>query len=230
MATCKLPDACTLSVPIETQDTSVAGYNTKICVGGPDPDSNPKRCIAELDLSQLPAATAPADTCGPVSVSGTLRLRLDQLPMRTVVFGSPINYHVTVGGMCGMPAWVDIPVFIQGMGVASANGAIRFGCEPLTLTRVSLNEDALLDATHICNAGALGAVANAIKDLVADQVALRMQEMLRVIDRGRACLDVPAGATPMPAPCVQTPCDLGAACTANGECSAGTCTCGACAL
>ena len=227
LATCKLPAECMISTTIPTATQSSNGATTTQCVGGPDPMQNPPRCIFQADLSSLPAATGTANTCQPVTISGNIRVRLDNLPMKTTFLGTTVTYFFQIGGTCGMPNWAEIPVQIQGSGAVSPDGTVRYGCDPLTITQLLIDQTAVSNALLMCNAGSLGTIANLVKDSFLNSFLNQVAMFFEGADRARICLDIPSGATPMPAPCQQTPCDLGAACAGN-DCNNGTCTCGTC--
>jgi len=170
-----------------------------------------------------------ANTCGPVSSAGTIKVRIANLPVTTVYMGMTSNHTARTGADCGQPIpWVDIPVQIQGNGIAFDDGTVRFGCDPLTITKLTFDEAVLQSSLQLCGGFLPAAVLPIIKARVFDTVSTTLNELLVSIDRGRACLDINAGdPTPVPAPCTQTPCASSSAC-AGGDCGMATCTCGTC--
>jgi hypothetical protein len=188
----------------------------------------PPRCIFKVDVGSLVLSPGVAGTCGQASVLGTIKMRLDYLPLKSTYLGFTYDYSFQLGTTCGSPVWVDVPVEITGNGVTSADGSVRFACDPLEITSLTVDANAISDAATVCEAGSLGALADVMKDTMTSYIQSSTEELLLAFDRGRACLDVgPGGTYPAPQPCLSTPCPLGSAC-AGGDCDASTCSCGVC--
>jgi hypothetical protein len=227
--TCKVPGTCELSFPIPESTTTSNGVTTTVCPGGPDEMAMPPRCILKVDVGSLVLSPGVAGTCGEASVVGTMKMRLDYLPMTSYLGGlATFNYSFQLGPTCGSPVWIDVPVEIKGNGVASDNGSVRFACDPLEITLLSVNVLTISDAGTVCGGGGLGSFVDLMKDYMSSYIELYTKELVQALNRGRACLDVPPGGTyPAPAPCLSTPCALGSACSGN-DCDASSCSCGSC--
>ncbi|UQA58296.1 hypothetical protein [Polyangium aurulentum] len=225
--TCKVPGVCMSAAAVPTTKGTQLGVEYEVCPGGADPLAMPPRCMVEVDVGSL-VLSAAAGTCGAVSANGVVKMRLANLPADMVYFGNTAHIVLQTGKTCGAPAWIDVPVHIQGAGVPLADGSIQFGCDVLTITQIDADLTTVENSLQLCGDMLPTGFDGPVKSLARDMVVATLKAALHSIDRGRGCLDIPAGnPTPVPAPCMQTPCASGAAC-AGGDCSVGTCTCGTC--
>ena len=224
---CKVPGVCMSATAIPTTKGTQVGVDYVVCPGGPDPSGMPPRCMVEVDVGSL-VLSAAAGTCGAVSASGVVKMRLANLPADLVYFGTTAHIALQTGATCGAPTWIDVPVQIQGAGVPAGDGSVHFGCNVLTIAQIDADKLSIESSLQLCGDMLPGGFDAPVKSLAVDMIVSTLKATLHSMDRGRACLDIPAGSPPpVPAPCLQTPCASGAAC-AGGDCSAGTCTCGTC--
>ncbi|HSN98960.1 MAG TPA: hypothetical protein VLS89_11765, partial [Candidatus Nanopelagicales bacterium] len=161
-----------ITFPVPSSTGGILWIDYTICQGGPDPNQNPPRCVAEIDLA---GAQLQIDTQAPhhVRIYGPLPIRLQNLPIR-IDYGLGITDTAvaTLNGNNGCPPGeqtfanididVDISVEIDGDPTHS-----RYGYTKVNVGPVNVNENQLSSALRLsCGDSISGDILNGIKGLI----------------------------------------------------------------
>ncbi len=174
----------------------IGGANYALCPNGPNPQSNPKECVAEIDL---PNAAMSITSRAPhhLQIGGTLPIRLQKLPVDlnidlclpftscgTCTGVSEIGADVTLTGNQNCPnqqpqafhdVELDVAVSIE---IDADMSHSRYG---YSRVRVNINtdEDNIIDGLRICTGSSLGDdLINALVGLVAGSIIGPLEETL----------------------------------------------------
>ncbi|MFT3763906.1 MAG: hypothetical protein QM820_00020 [Minicystis sp.] len=165
----------TFNVPSSSGSTTGITYD--VCPGGPNPNSNPPKCVAEINLGQS-ALTITTSTPYDVHIKGTLPIRLQNLPLHVkglcigsfCAVDSDITAALNGDGSCpggnydNFPVDVDIAIHVD----QNPNHVARFGYSQVKVNQIVDSNAAnsnLSNSLHICG-GALGSILNAVKGLI----------------------------------------------------------------
>lgn len=169
------------NIPTSTSTTNV-GINVtlKICPNGPNPNANPKECIADVNLAgaklHLDAATYAAANNEPaLRISGTIPLRVQNLPVNVdTSLGSLGDFGIGVG-KAGNPAcnggtpnfdYFDFPIEVLlpliGETISPRDGYTKIDTKNAVITpQLNSNNIALCK-----NCGFLSGFCNAVFDFI----------------------------------------------------------------
>ena len=161
----------TFPIPESTSTTTIlfVDCDITVCPGGADPNANPPKCNAEIDVGN---ANLDVTTKGPhnIVITGPLPIRLQNLPIDTCLGGMT----VTLNGNSGCPGEnqsfanvdlnVDISVEIDANPAHSRRGYTR-----LKVVDVSIDEGQLEDQVHFNCGGFFGQIVEFVKGLVFGQ-------------------------------------------------------------
>jgi hypothetical protein len=207
----------TFNVPSSSGSTTGITYD--ICPGGPDPNANPPKCVAEIDLG---SAALQMSTASPydIHITGNLPVRLRNLPLHIkglcigsfCAIDSDITATLNGDGACPggnydqIPLSVDVAIHVD----QNANHVARFGYSMVEVKQIAdsnaLNTN-LGNSMHICG-GFLGTILNAVKGLIIGQFTGTLTDTLKSqIDSALCAKD---SAT--------TPCPTGTAADGSGTC------------
>lgn len=165
---------------VPSSSGSASGFDYTVCPGGPNPNANPPKCSAEIDIGNAAlnmSVASPYD----LKITGTIPIRLANLPLHVqgLCIGSfcAINADITAAlngnGACpggtfdNFPVDVDIEIHVD----QNPNHVARFGYSQIKVKQIvnsSAADDNLNDHLQICG-GALGSILNAVKGLILGQ-------------------------------------------------------------
>lgn len=197
-------------------DLGITTCTITICKGGPDPNANPPKCVAEIDIG---GAKLNLSTAGPhdLLVSGPLPIRLRNLPIE----GCLTNNQITLTGNNGCPGGqqdyadvnLDVDVSVE---IVTNQALSQHGYTSLKVD-VAITDNDLKDALHVCGGG-LGGLINIgfIKDLVFGQFAGPLKDTLTSQINDQLCRKSNPMLNP---PCPDGSTDDGGTCKyADGSC------------
>lgn len=165
-------------IPSSTQQQSILGFTItiKICPNGPDPNSNPPKCTADIDIGN---AHLHLDAITPHSlkISGTIPVRLLDLPINASVIGDfdvgmgePVNGNGCNGGTPTVD-WTAVPVDIE-LPLVQETRAPREGYTKIDADNAVTNVNLDKNKIFLCkDCGIFGGVCNGILGFVKDQAA-----------------------------------------------------------
>ncbi len=168
-----------------------------ICPGGPDPNANPPKCQAAVNLG---SSTFVIDSVTPnaVKVAATIPLELDDTPV-DADFGFTLKVHVGYGanGKCGDNGTVSVdpkplPVTVS-MPLVAETTAPRTGYTKIDVDNAVFDLSAVSeDDVHLCaDCGFASSVCNAglklIKGTVVDQLKKNLDGQVKTMLKGQLC-------------------------------------------
>lgn len=207
----------TFPIPESTSTTQILFIDCDItvCPGGPDPNANPPKCNAEIDIGN---AKLDVKTAGPhnIVITGPLPIRLRDLPIDTCLGGM----KVTLNGndacdanqtYANVDLNVDISVEIDANPAHSRHGYTR-----LQVVKVEINQDQLEQQVHFSCGGFFGQVVEFVKGLVFGQFVDPLLGTLQQQIDDQLCQKPNAMMNP---PCPDGSAEDGGLCKyADGEC------------
>lgn len=216
----------TIAIP-ETQ----SGDN-QLCPGGPDPNANPPKCIAEVDLA---ASSFRIDAVTPnaIDVRAILPLQVDNTPVRAKFAG--ITFTVNVGYGQGttcsdgkaradaypLPVSIRIPVVEEKTAPRTGYAKIDVDNAVVNLDNISDNQVAICSscgfATFICD-GILGLA----KGLIVDQLKEQLDGQVKSLLKSQLCTKPTPNVDP-PCPTGSKPVGTGTDATCNYDAQPGQC-------
>ncbi|AKT40427.1 MYXO-CTERM sorting domain-containing protein [Chondromyces crocatus] len=161
-----------LTFPIPSSSGSIfSGANYSICPDGPNENATPPRCVAEINLG---AAQFQIDPQSPnvLRIHGPLPIRLQDLPIRTTIFGINGNARATLNGNDACPPNpqtfaninLDVNVTIE---IDADPTHSRRGYTKVRVGNININEGQLRDSIDFnCGGSFTGAVLNGLKGVV----------------------------------------------------------------
>jgi MYXO-CTERM domain-containing protein len=204
----------TFNVPETSGSQKILGFiNFKytVCPGGADPNANPPKCVAEIDVGNAPLTVK---TQGPhdIVISGKLPIRLRDLPISTSL--SDIDVTLTGNQACPgdnadyvqMPVNVDISIEID-----TDPSHSRYGYSKVKVVKLDIDQDTLNGSIKICG-GILADVIDFLKGLVIGQVTGPLISTLQSQIDSQLCMKANANVDP--------PCPTGTS-DVNGVCRYG---------
>lgn len=191
---CNVPGNCVHTLTIaETSGTS-SGVTYTICPGGPNLNVSPPTCVLEIDLGNAALALMATPDPQQVSMSGTLPIRLQDLPMTFKINGVPGSYsaHLVLDGNGACPG---LPQTFASLGVQATltvNGAepieqSRPGCSALTTVDITIDATNLKDATHFCSSNVNPVFLDTMTDAMASTLAPSLGTAVKEAIDGQVC-------------------------------------------
>jgi hypothetical protein len=182
----------TFNVPSSSGSTT--GINYTVCPGGPNPNSNPPKCVAEINIGQSNLTITPKldpNHLYNLEITGTLPIRLQDLPLgiKALCIGSFCTIDTTVdaalngNGACPGGSYDNFPVDVQ-IGIfvdQNPNHVARFGYSQISVHQIfdpNAANSNLNNNIQLCG-GFLGTVLNAVKGLVVGQFTQPLIDTLK---------------------------------------------------
>jgi hypothetical protein len=136
-----------ITFPIPESSISLGITTGKVCPGGADPNANPPKCVAEIDIGN---ANLNIDTATPhnIKITGPLPIKLSNLPIDLGFLGST-SARLTSNG-CNTPAQfadIDLDVDIS-IEVDTDQSHSRSGYSRVKILKLDVNK------TQLQNSGA----------------------------------------------------------------------------
>lgn len=210
-----------LTFEVPKSSGSTFGISYEVCPNNPDPNGNPPKCVAEIDLGN---AKLDIKTSGPhnITISGPVPLRIQDLPMKITYFFIPSNLDVTLSGNGHCPGNggtatfanidVTIPISIE---IDTNPAHSRKGYSKIVVGDVSIDEGKIEDSLKFC--GSFDAqILNGLKGIVVPQLIGPLKDTLATQINDQLCQKP----NPMVSPaCPDGSSDDGGVCKyADGEC------------
>ncbi|MCC6521803.1 MAG: hypothetical protein IT373_04010 [Polyangiaceae bacterium] len=217
----------TFEVP-ETSGSQL-GIDYAVCQGGADPNANPPKCVAEIDIGNAQLAIT-SENPHDIRIQGPLPIRLQSLPINIVYFCVPLLGCVEsniVGvlngnGACpnnaqtfaNIPLNVDISIEID----ADPNHS-RFGYSKVKVNTVDIDQNTLEGSLHFCG-GFDASILNALKGIILPMLIDPLIGTLTDQIDAQLCQQANPAVTP---PCPTGTVDVNGVCRygndANAECA-----------
>ena len=159
-------------------DLLITDVDYTICPGGPDPNANPPKCVAEIDLANADLSVQPSAPHN-IVISGTVPLRLQNLTFDSDIGGMVIvlNNNDACPGenqeFAPIGATVNISVETD-LDPAHA----RQGYSKIRIQQVSISQSDIEDAIKLNCQGFLGTIADLLKGVIVDQMFGGLQDTL----------------------------------------------------
>ncbi|MBW2453924.1 MAG: hypothetical protein JRI68_05420 [Deltaproteobacteria bacterium] len=158
----------TFEVPAFSQDLLIA--NAEFCPDGPNPNSDPPECIAEVDLASADLSVDPANPHN-IHITGPLPFRIQSLPVRItwgwcpLCFDENLDIVLNDGKACpgddqphkDLALNVDISVEID-----ADQGHSRYGYSRVSFIDFSVSQDDILAGLEYCGGGLTPAILDAL--------------------------------------------------------------------
>ncbi|MBK8258117.1 MAG: hypothetical protein IPK82_36310 [Polyangiaceae bacterium] len=168
----------TFNVP--TTSGSTSGIDYEICPGGPNPNANPPKCVAEINIggAQLTITTKAPNI---LQISGPLPIRLQNLPADFVYFFIPDSTDIVLNGNDNCPGetqtYANVDVNIE-LAISPESEAALAGYSRIDVVSATINENQLKNSLHFCG-GLPGAVEGLLKDLAFGQLVGPLLDTLK---------------------------------------------------
>jgi hypothetical protein len=132
----------------EIPESGGQGYTA--CPGGADPNANPPKCVAEIDIGK---AALNIDTQNPrhIVITGPIPIRLQNLPLDT--FLGDTTVVLNDGGSCpgGGKAFAQIPIDVSiSIEIDAVQDHIRYGYSKVRIEKLAPNQKAIEDSLNFC--------------------------------------------------------------------------------
>lgn len=166
-----------LTFDVPNSSGSQFGIDYNVCPKGPDPNGNPPKCVAEVDLANAKLNIATSQPHN-ITISGPLPLRLQDLPIHIKYFGiinSDIDGVLNGNGVCpgkGAETFADvninIPISIE-IDTNPAHSRHGYSKVVVTVDNNSIDQKQLQDSLHFCG-GFDATLLNGLKSIVFGQL------------------------------------------------------------
>jgi hypothetical protein len=161
----------TLTFEVPESSGSSSGIDYTVCEGGPDPASNPPKCTAEIGIGEANLTLTPTAPHNLV-VTGTIPLRLQNLPIDATLLFIPVSAEATLSGNESCPGdnseFAQIPVTINISIESNKDTTQSFnGYSQVRIQEFSVDKNAIEDSLHFCG-GFTGTILNWAKGFVVD--------------------------------------------------------------
>ncbi|MFO0588538.1 MAG: hypothetical protein U0441_38825 [Polyangiaceae bacterium] len=168
-----------LTFNVPSSSGSAVGIDYTICPGGPDPNGNPPKCVAEIDVANAKLAISTKNPHD-IIISGPLPVRLQHLPAHVkglcafnfCAIDTDIDVTLNEGASCpgaGAPfanIQLDVDVSIE---IDADPAHSRKGYSKVKIVDVTIDQNKIQDSLGICG-GFLGSILDAAKGLFAGQL------------------------------------------------------------
>lgn len=170
-----------------------SGISCTFCPGGPDQNSNPPKCIMEIDLGNAALnlmAAAPDGGPPQVNAVGPIPMRIQDLPLTCSYLGIPFSANAAVNGNSACPPSPQTFANVSVQALLAVNDttpidALRVGCSALTSITVDVDAGDLSNAMQFC--GGPVALLDALKSIFISAFAPVIQQgVVQAID-GQVC-------------------------------------------
>ena len=155
-----------ITFPVPSSSGSAGGFiNYEVCPGGPDENSTPPKCVAEIGIGN---AQLNIDTTTPhnIKITGPLPIRLQNLPIDLGFLGTA-TARLTGNG-CTTPstfANIDLDVDIS-IEVDTNQAHSRYGYSRVKVNALNVNDTQLENSLSFCGGGFSNSVLSALKGVV----------------------------------------------------------------
>lgn len=202
----------TFEVPTSTGKVAL-GVTYEVCPGGPDPNSDPPKCVAEIDVGNAKLTLATADPHD-LHIAGPLPIRMRDLPVK-LDFGflgsSTIDVTLTGNNACpGSQAdWDPIPLTVDISIEIDADPAhSRHGYSKVKVVKLDIDTNQLNGTIKICG-NLLANILDAVKGLVIGQLTGPLVGTLQKQIDNQLCMKSNPAVDP---PCPTGTSDVGGTC------------------
>jgi len=135
-ATC---EPCVSSTPTEEDESSSTGSSIVYCPGGADPAATPPTCMLELNLPVSILESAQVDGSVEQTITGTLHVRMEELPLTGTWLFIPFEGTATLFG----------EVSFEGVVSAPSTEPLVWGCTAVDVLSFDIDNVELLDSIEI---------------------------------------------------------------------------------
>ena len=213
--------ATSFPIPESVSQVNVTGIGSctlTVCPGGPSPNANPPKCVAEIDLktADLTLESAAPDRLvlrGDASAGDALPVRLQNLPVgyscaagavtgQITVVANGNNPHACPGAQqLFAPIGLEAAVAVRAPAAGPQAGYSELLVEETTIDQASLEDAIALD----CGGGLDGALADAAKGLLVAQLASGIEATVQGQIASALCREPPCpeGSTEQDGVCIQ---------------------------
>jgi hypothetical protein len=169
------------TVPLPTTTGTQQGVNYTACPAGPNPGATPPQCIIEVDLGHASLTLTGSTT---IMVTGTIPVRLEDLPITASAFGQTLSGFATLdnGAVCPPTTESFVALPVQATLTWTGTGAPTVGCSALSVTSLNVDQTAVTNATGICGgipaafvATAQSVVGQALEPILAAAIKQEIQ-------------------------------------------------------
>jgi hypothetical protein len=174
------------TVPLPTTTGTQQGVSYTACPAGPKPGATPPQCIIEVDFGNASLVVSGGT---PVMVTGTIPLRLADLPFTASGLGQNINGDATIdtNGVCPGGSQAFIALSVQATLTQTDTGVPTVGCSAFSVTSLTLDQTAVTSAVGIC--GNVPSIDVALAQTVVGQALTPILEAaIKQGIEGQACL------------------------------------------
>lgn len=216
-----MADGGVLTFEVPKSSGSQFGIDYDICPNGPDPNGNPPKCLAEVDVGN---AKLNITTSGPhnITISGPLPLRIQDLPMHIVYFFIGSNIDVTLSGNshcpkdAGTASFADINITVPISIEIDADPAhSRHGYSKVVIGDIQIDDNKIEQSLKFCG-GFDASILNGLKGILVPQLIGPLKDTLKTQIDDQLCQKP----NPMVSPaCPDGSADDGGVCKyADGQC------------
>jgi hypothetical protein len=206
-----------LTFNVPTSSGKVAGFvGYSVCPDGPDPNGNPPKCVAEIDIGNAKLAISTADPHD-IHITGPLPIRLRDLPVK-LDFGflGSTTIDVTLTGNNACPGdqadWDQIPLDVDiSIEIDADPSHSRHGYSKVKVAKLNIDTSKLNNSIKICG-NLLADILDALKGLVVGQLTGPLVGTLQSQIDKQLCMKSN--------PAVDPPCPTGTS-DVNGTCRYG---------
>ena len=133
-------EPCVSSTPTEEHESSSGPASSFVCCpGGADPTGTPPTCMLELNLPASTLESAQVDGSAEQTISGTLHVRMEALPLSGTVLYTPFEGKATLWGA----------VSFEGVVSAPSTEPLVWGCTAVDVLSFGIDQQDLLDSIEI---------------------------------------------------------------------------------
>jgi hypothetical protein len=170
-----------IEFPIPETSGSQTGIDYTICPGGPDPNANPPRCVAQFDLGNADLSIQPSAPHNLV-IAGTIPVLLPQLPFEGTIGFIPCNFDITMTGNDSCPGeaqtFADVGVSISiSIETDEDPTHARQGYSRVRISQVNISQADIESALGFCG-GLCAAIVDLAEGLIVDQLFGGIQDTL----------------------------------------------------
>ncbi len=188
---CGVPGACVLQVPIETLQSTGNGLTVIACPGGPSDDASTPQCLLEIDLGNA------ALTFGGSTVTGTVPMRVQDLPWQVSFAGSQFTVQTALGDANGNgcngsepPPVAFGPMSVQ-LTLAEGDAGSTptspvLGCDPVSVTNSSVSVTS--GEVTACGCPLEGAFCQNVALALSNYISAMLAHVLAASVDHRSCL------------------------------------------
>jgi Dictyostelium (slime mold) repeat len=164
---------------------STTSGGLSVCPNGPTPGATPPECLAEIDFSAAPLTFEKVDATV-FRISGSVPIRIQDLPVAYTLFASPVTGSVTFTGNQGCPGATQTFQEVQTTVTFDTNAAPG----ALSVT-TSLDQTTIADGLALCES-AMAAFASFLMPYAASEVTQAAQQLVTSLVESQLCVAGPS--------------------------------------